>query len=72
MSPFEDILARWQMQIDQGLDRIRMFESGEMAIHDTHAPFRDWTAETIATERQTIASLEAGIRKLRGSDAPRP
>jgi hypothetical protein len=43
-----------------------MFESGEPAVENAHAPFKEWTPEAITIERQIIANLEAGIKKLRG------
>jgi hypothetical protein len=70
MSQFQDVLSQWQKQIDEAHDRIRMFESGEMAVKDTHAPFKDWTHEAITIEQQIIANLEAGIKKLRGLCCP--
>jgi hypothetical protein len=68
----KDVLADWQAQMDRARDRIRMFEAGEMGVHDTFAPHQDWTLEAIAIECQIIASLEAGIEILRKMDAPRP
>jgi hypothetical protein len=43
MPPLKDVLADYQAQIDRARDRIRMFESGEMAVHDTFPPFKNWT-----------------------------
>jgi hypothetical protein len=42
-----------------------MFESGEMAVHDTFPPFKSWTPEAIEIERQIIKSLESGVELLR-------
>lgn len=74
MSYLEDVVADYQAQIDRALDRIRMFETpGGMTVTDTFAPFKDWTPEAIAIERQIIKNLEAGIAILRKAiDAQRP
>jgi hypothetical protein len=66
MSAFEEVVANWQRQVNLARDRIRMMESGEMAVKDTFAPFKDWTPEAVETERQMISSLESGIKKLKG------
>jgi hypothetical protein len=65
MPPLKDVLADYQAQIDRARDRIRMFESGEMAVHDTFPPFKNWTPEAIAIEQQIIKSLESGVELLR-------
>ena len=48
-----------------------MFESGEMAVRDTFAPFKDWTPEAIQIEQRLIENLESGIAILRRLDATR-
>jgi hypothetical protein len=74
MLSLKDVMADYQTQIDRALDRIRMFELGEMAVGDTFAPFKDWTPEAIAMERQIIKNLESGIAILKRTidDAQRP
>lgn len=72
MSSLTDVVAEWELQASRALDRIRMFESGEMAVGDTFAPFKDWTPQAIEIERAMIKNLESGIEILRNIDAKRP
>jgi hypothetical protein len=60
-----------QRQIDLARDRIRRFESGELAVRDTFAPFKDWTPEAIQDDKRLIETLEAILRRPDG-DLHRP
>jgi hypothetical protein len=66
MAQFDKLIAIWQEQIDSARERIRMMETGEMAVKGTFPPFKDWTLEAIEQERRYIANYDAGIRKLKG------
>lgn len=72
MSALEDVTSNWERQVEQARDRIRMMESGELALKDAFAPFKDRTPEAIETERNLISNLESGIRKLKELRAPPP
>jgi hypothetical protein len=71
MSSLHEFLTDYELQIYRARERIRLFESGEMAVGDNFPPFKDWTAEAITIERQIIKSLEAGSEILRRHDASR-
>jgi hypothetical protein len=68
MSARADILAYYRAQIVLARDRIKLFETGALGMHDIGPPGKDVTRDAIEIEKTLIADLERGIAVLeRGS-----